>query len=75
MDDSENGRSVNILGLRIVLHAKCRYGSELGRLASARAFARQGQESARRGVADLVVEDITVSINIHFGGGLAYGFC
>lgn len=68
MDDSENGRSVSIPGLRILLHPKCRYGSELGRLASARAFARQGQESARRGVADLVVEDITVSINTRFLG-------
>jgi hypothetical protein len=68
MDDSENGRSVSILRVRIVPHPECRYGSELGRLASARVFARQGQESARRGVADLVVEDITVSINISFVG-------
>lgn len=46
MDDSENGR----------------YGAELGRLANARSVARQGQESARRGVEPLVVEDITALV-------------
>jgi hypothetical protein len=46
--------------------SKNRYGTELGRLAAARALARQGQESARRGVAPLVLEDITVSIETCF---------
>ncbi|CCA73787.1 probable palA protein [Serendipita indica DSM 11827] len=47
MDDSENGK----------------YGIELGRLASAQIHAKQGQESARRGVMAAVVEDINTLSN------------
>ncbi|KAG8797391.1 pH-response regulator protein palA/rim20 [Serendipita sp. 398] len=44
MDDNENNK----------------YGSELARLASARVFARQGQDSSRRGVKEMVQEDVDV---------------
>lgn len=66
MDDSENGRYRYQLihACPFSISSICRYGIELARLASARAFAKQGQDTARRGVADIVLEDINVSIPI-----------
>jgi programmed cell death 6-interacting protein len=61
MDDSENNRYV-FNGVISLISPIARFGCEVARLASARVYAKQGQDSAKRGVSNAVIEDINVLI-------------